>query len=208
MRPTRDGELVVVHDATLARTAGDPRRVDKMTRLELEQLPPPVRPLTLAQMLDRYRDSVPLLIELKDPEPHAEGLLVEDLERHGMIEAARVQVFDPVALRRLRVRAPRLRLASLHRRRPSARTLDGLARLATGVGVCHPRIDAALVAAAHARDLTISAWTVNSAAEIGRVLSLGVDGVITDAPAVAAAHVACWDARDQVGAEALLAEAV
>ena len=200
VRPARDGELVVIHDATLARTAGDPRRVDQLTRLELERLAPSVRPLTLGQMLGRYGDSVQLLIELKDPEPETEGLLVDSLERHGMIDAVRVQVFDALALRRLRLRAPRLSLTSLHRRRPSARTLDTTARLAGGVGVLHRRIDAALVSAAHARGLAISAWTVNSDAAIDRVLRLGVDGVITDAPDVAALRAAYWSERDEVAA--------
>ena len=195
VRITLDGELVVVHDATLARTAGDPRRVDSVTRAELEQLAPPVRPLMLAAVLERHARSARLLLELKDPEPRSEALLAEALERHGITDRLALQVFDLRALRRLRLRAPRLRLCSIHRRRPSARTLGAVARCATAVSVWHERVDAGVVAAAHARGLTVSAWTVNSPAAIDRMLAVGVDGLITDEPDIAAARVAVHGER-------------
>ena len=187
VRPTLDGELLVVHDATLARTTGDPRRVALVTRDDLEKLPPPTRPLTLAAVFERHGDSVRLLLELKDPAPHWEGLVIDAVERHGMTDRVELQLFGLPALRRLRLRAPRLRLSSLHWRRPSPRTLDAIARCATGVGVAHYAVDAGLVAAAHARGLTVSAWTVNSPSTIDRMLASGVDRLITDVPDLAVA---------------------
>ena len=189
VRATADGELLVVHDPTLARTAADPRRVDALTRAALDGLPPSVRPLTLDDVLQRHGGAARLLVELKDPEPRWEGLVVDAVERHGMADRVVVQSFDVAALRRLRLRAAHLPLASLHAGRPGSRTLDAVARCATGVGVWHQRVDAGLVAAAHARGLTVRAWTANSPAAIERVLALGVDGVITDVPDVAVAAV-------------------
>ena len=187
VRSTQDGELLVVHDATLVRTAGDVRRVATLARADVERLPPRVRPLSLAAVFERYGASVRLLVELKDPTPQWEGLVVDVVEQHGMADQVVLQVPGLPALRRLRLRAPRLALSSLHWRRPSSRALEAVARCATSVGVAHHAVDAGLVAAAHARGLAVSAWTVNSPATIHRVLSAGADGLITDVPDVAVA---------------------
>ena len=44
----------------------------------------------------------------------------------------------------------------------------------------------AFVAAAHAHDLAIHVWTVDDAAEMARLLAMGVDGIVTDRPTVLA----------------------
>ena len=187
IRPTLDRQLLVIHDQTLARTAGDVRSVAALTRADIERLPAAVRPLTLAAVLERYGGTIRLLLELKDPAPHWEGLVVDAVERHGIADRVALQAFGVPALRRLRLRAPGLHLSSLHWRRPSSRTLDAVSRCATSVGVAHHAADPGLVAAAHARGLAVSAWTVNSRATIDRVLAAGVDALITDVPDVAIA---------------------
>ncbi len=193
VRATADGELLVVHDQTLARTAGCPRRVDAMTRASLDELAPRLRPLTLDAVLERYGRAARLLVELKDPEPWWEGRVIEAVERHRMAGRVELQSFDLRALRRLRLRAPHLPLASLHLGRPGSRALDAAARCAGAIGVRHDRMDAPLVAAAHARGLAVRAWTVNTPFTIHRALALGVDGAITDVPDVAVEAVrAAW----------------
>jgi glycerophosphoryl diester phosphodiesterase len=185
VRSTADGELVVVHDATLLRTARDPRRVDALTRRDLAALPTAGRPLALADVVARYGRSTGYLLELKDPTPTWERRVVELVHRHGLAGRVVVQSFDVRALRRLHESAPWLPCASLHRRPPARRALDALASFAAGIGVRHQHADPGLVAAARERGLAVRAWTVNSPGALARVAALGVDGVITDVPDLA-----------------------
>jgi glycerophosphoryl diester phosphodiesterase len=41
------------------------------------------------------------------------------------------------------------------------------------------------VAAAHALGLEVHVWTINDAAEMSRLLDMGIDAIMTDFPAVA-----------------------
>ena len=80
------------------------------------------------------------------------------------------------------------RLGVRRRRVPEeARDLRGVATFATGIGPWYRHVDVSLVAAVHAQGLAIRPWTVNQPAAIEHLLALGVDGVITDVPDVAAA---------------------
>ena len=185
VRATACGALVVVHDPTLLRTAGVDARVDGVRLADVE---PAARPLTLDAVLERYGARTRYLVELKDPEPSWAGAVAAAIDRHGLGDRCVAQSFDVPALRRLRTEAPWLACAPLLAGRPlTGRRLDGLARWASGIGVWHRLLTPRVVAAAHARGLAVRGWTVNAPGEIGRLLALGADGVITDVPGVAVA---------------------
>ena len=45
-------------------------------------------------------------------------------------------------------------------------------------------VDEAFVGRAHAEGLAVHVWTINDAAEMRRLVALGVDGIISDTPSV------------------------
>jgi glycerophosphoryl diester phosphodiesterase len=47
-----------------------------------------------------------------------------------------------------------------------------------------PVVDARFIARAHELDLQVHIWTIDDAAEMDRLLDLGVDGIMTDRPSV------------------------
>ncbi len=186
IRATADGTPVVLHDPTLARTAGDPRPVARVTDRELARLGPALRPLALEAVFARYGTRTRYLVEIKDVEPAGEEAVVAVIARHGLGDHVTIQSFGPAILRRIRRMDPALPLAPLftpwttpgHIRR----RLDRMAAFACGISPCATSVDASLVAAAHARWLSVRVYTVNDEPTMRRLLALGVDGIITDAP--------------------------
>jgi glycerophosphoryl diester phosphodiesterase len=186
VRATADGQLVVLHDRTLLRTAGDPRAIDRISAAALAALDPVVRPPTLCAVLDRYAGAAPRwLVELKDGTPACAQAVAAALAQRGLADRAVVQSFDVRALMRLRSLAPALAVAPLYTRAPSARRLRRVAAFAVAIGVRHTAVDRPLLLLAHACELAVRAWTANGPAELERLITIGVDGVITDAPDVA-----------------------
>jgi glycerophosphoryl diester phosphodiesterase len=180
IRCTADGEIVVLHDATLKRTARDPRRVSSITGAEAREL----GVLTLDAVLSRYGDRTRYLIEIKDRHHACGSRLVEAIARHGLADRVVVQSFDRLALRAMRRTGAALPLAALSRWVvPAANVRRGLHRTTmTAVVPWHTHVDAALVDAAHARGVAVYAYTVNEEAEMERLVGVGVDAVISDRP--------------------------
>jgi glycerophosphoryl diester phosphodiesterase len=190
VRCARDGELVLVHDPTLERTAGDPRPVEALTSAALARLDESTRPPGFEAFLERYAGTARLLIDLKDPSPEWEEAVVEAIDRHGLHGRVVVQSFDLDALRRLHATAPWQPFAPLVPREAAPMdVLAAAAPFAEGIGPWHGAVDAALVDAAHAAGLAVRPWTVDDPAEMRRLLALGVDAIVTNAPDVGAAAV-------------------
>lgn len=191
---TADGDVVLFHDATLERLAGDPRAVSEVSTLELTRLFADHGGLmTVADALDAFPDTR-FNIDVKTAAaavpigplvaPHAHRVLLTSFsESHR--RAALASVLRAGATIRpatsggsaviLRLRT----LSALHL--SPARLLAGIDAVQIperhrGVRVLTP----ALVRAAHACDVEVHVWTINDSAEMTRLIAAGVDGIVTD----------------------------
>ncbi|WP_406860252.1 glycerophosphodiester phosphodiesterase family protein [Streptomyces sp. HUAS MG47] len=220
VRRTRDGELVVVHDETLARTTDveqrypgrAPWRVRDFTAAEIATLDAGSwfgerwageRVPTLREYLDRLdAHGQRLLLEVKNPElyPGIEADILRVLGREGWLERRHVryglvvQSFGAAALKAVRAQRPDVVTGFLGT--PAVADLPAYAAFTDQIHPSRTTVTADYVAAVHALKgahgvpLRVSAWTVNDAADARRVAGLGVDGIITDRPDVIAAAVA------------------
>ena len=184
VRLTADATLVAVHDATLARTTGDPRRVDAV---RLGDLPPEIRPLTLDAVLERYGDGTRYLLDLKDPRAPVERMVADAVIRRGLRDRVEIQTFDRRSLRRARAASLAQLYPPVIRREAVVRDMGRVASFANAIGPLSSVVDRAVVEAAHRRRLRVQPYTVNDAAEMRRLLDLGVDALITDRPDLARA---------------------
>jgi glycerophosphoryl diester phosphodiesterase len=188
VRMTADGLLVVHHDDTLA---GRDRPISAMLRAEIRETAPDVPDLDAA--LDVCRPMW-VDVEIKNDPRDADW----DEERriaHQMTEACAghdvvVTSFDPVSVEI--AAAAGLRTGLLLARGVDPATAAGLAADAghrfllphhsTLAGAAGPHI----IAAARAAEIEVAVWTVDEPDDIARLAALGVGGIATNAPDVAA----------------------
>ncbi|BBG01120.1 MULTISPECIES: glycerophosphodiester phosphodiesterase [Pseudonocardia] len=200
LQRTADGHLVLLHDSTLARTtdvatvfpdrAGEP--VGGFTLAELKRLDAgswfgPAfageRIPTLAELLARIGDRAGLLIELKDPASYP-GIEQQVADGIGAPRADLVvQSFDHDAMRRFAAVAPDVPAGWLFGTRPTEAELDAAAAVADQINPSFRVTDAELVTAVRARGMETGVYTVNSEADMRRMIDAGVHRIITDVPA-------------------------
>lgn len=191
---TRDGVLVVLHDATLDRVRGRSGFVRDASLDELKALDvgawfgPSWRGLrvpTLEEVFGRYGSATRYYVEMKDPELYAgmEEALVRTIDGHGLGRDAVVLSFSAPGLHRVHDLDPAQPVLRLYpERAPIARTVPDSALYATGIGVAVEDVDAALVERAWAAGLDVLVYTADSFAEMRALADLGVDAVVTNFP--------------------------
>jgi glycerophosphoryl diester phosphodiesterase len=182
-----DGQLVVIHDATLKRTTNGKGRVAKKSFAYLRSLDAGSgeRIPALAEILNAVNRRGVINIELKGPHTAAPvaALISDYVKRHGWSFADfLVSSFDHKRIREVKERCPDVRIGALISRVPR-----GLAMFAERLGAWSVHVDKRhvtpkLVADAHGRGLKVFAFTVNEPREIARMKTFGVDGVFSDFP--------------------------
>jgi glycerophosphoryl diester phosphodiesterase len=206
---TRDGALVLMHDTTLVRTTNvrevfpgrGPWRVADFTLDELRRLDvgswkggafagEPVA--TLTDALEVISASgAGLLLELKAPDlyPGVVSDVVATLrERPDIVGSAAatgrlvVQSFSFAAMKEHKTQAPEIPVGLLGL--PSRQNLPALGTWADQVNPSHFAVDRAYVDLVHRLGMRCLVWTVNHSYLMRRALRAGVDGVITNRPAV------------------------
>ena len=176
------------------------------TQLQLPGTRMPTLSAVLGLVAAYAADNVRLHVELKsDPtQPHLTAdpvefteLVLAELDRHDRLGGSTLLSFDWRILAAARDLAPALpRFALLERRTWHRTWLGGLdprdfdddlvaAAHAAGATTISPHrvlIDDRLMAAASAHAMPVVAWTVNDPDEAGRLIDLGVSGIVTDYP--------------------------
>ncbi|MFF4369605.1 glycerophosphodiester phosphodiesterase [Streptomyces sp. NPDC001594] len=185
VRLSKDGVLVVLHDAEVDRTTDGAGAVADLTLAELRELDAGhgERVPVLEEVLDAVR--IPLQVSVQDQA--AAGALVELLLRADLAARVEVASADAQLLAEVARRVPGARTA-LRVERPGADPgeLVGLARAAGAAAVAADvrRLSLEAVEAAHAAGLRVTGWSVNSLDLLRLARALQLDGAATDFPEV------------------------
>ncbi|HZA04117.1 MAG TPA: glycerophosphodiester phosphodiesterase [Propionibacteriaceae bacterium] len=212
---TLDGELVVMHDETVDRTTDGTGRINELSYAEIQQLDAGydfttdngatyawrgrgVTVPTLSQIYAEFPDR-PVNIEIKKGDrPGVEERVA------AAIEAAGAQS-RTLVVSQSRATIQRFREVSNHQVATATSTLELLGywllsllhltwlidppfqalqppEYYKGIPIVTPR----LVRAAHRQNLRVDVWTIDEEADMRRLLSYGVDGIMTDRPDVLA----------------------
>ncbi|XVU23808.1 glycerophosphodiester phosphodiesterase [Actinoplanes sp. CA-054009] len=188
---TTDGVPVVFHDSSLLRLTGTAGRIGALSWPDLRTVR--VGGAAAIPRLDEVLDAWPTIRFNVDVKADAgAGPTVEAVRRAGAAERVLLASFSDRRLARLRALADpgvatsmgpasvaRLRLASLLGVRLKLPPSIAAAQVPARQGRVTV-VDRRFVETAHRSGLQVHVWTVDDPAEMGRLLGLGVDGIMTD----------------------------
>ncbi len=216
VRLSRDGVVVVHHDATLDRTTNGHGPLSDRTARELGELDAGFRfevdgafPLRgtgiriprLSDVLTRFPDSRHI-VEIKADDHDLAKATIDVIRGAGAVHRIIIGSFHTAPLETVRGLEPRLHTGAskgeirrelvwsalrLWRHHPAFRTLQ-VPEERGGVRVVSRRF----IAAAHRNGVEVWVWTVNRLDDIIRLLDWGADGIMTDRPDVAVPAVQRW----------------
>ncbi len=199
VRLSRDEEVIVLHDRTLQRTttgngAARNYRLDEIRRFDAGSWFHPSfaseRVPTLREVLTTVGSRLWVNIEIKSDWLHREppGLLeqrvIDTIRAAGVTESVMVSSFDHRLVREIKRREPALVTGLLYNLyRDFGRLPSTLARgTDASVFVCaRHELRRAWIDDAHHHGLAVFVYTLNSAPHVRRMISYGVDGVLSNA---------------------------
>ena len=206
---TADGVPVVMHDDTADRTTNGSGPIQSFTLEELRGLDAghtwssddgqtfPYRGQgitvpTVEEVFAAFPD-VPLNIEIKQEEPSMVASFCQLIRDHDLVDQVLVASFHEETIDEFRATCPEVATSTGTSETVALFVLSRLFLESTygapaeaaqvpeyrsGLHVLAPRF----IDAAHNRNLEVHAWTINDEDDMQRMISLGVDGIITDYP--------------------------
>ncbi len=182
---TRDGELVVIHDATTARVAEEKVKVRRagLARLQAVDLKGGHQVPTLEEVLNLVAHRIPLNLELK-----AKGTgvaLARFLTRRSLWEGLLVSSYKAKEVEGFHRLCTRVPVARIYTRI----SVEDVARNARAghysIHVDHRYLKEKTVKLAHRLGLRVFTFTVDEPQEMVKLFSWRVDGIFTNDPAQA-----------------------
>lgn len=189
---------IVIHDATLDRTTNArtlwpgtekipvaSKSLDELRTLDagtwFHEKFADARLSTLAEAVEVIAAGACLMIERKAGDADA---CLRVLHERSAIDRVVVQAFDWAFIERCRAISPDVVLGALGDKQATTEKLDQAQKLgAAVVGWDAKTLDAATIAAIHARGMKAWAWTVDDPDRARELIAAGLDGLISNVPA-------------------------
>ncbi len=192
VQETADGEVIVYHDSDFMKLAGVNLSVANSTLDQVNEIDigswfdaefAAARAPTLAATLRAVKGKSRLIIELKyyGHSVQLEQRVVDIVEQADMADDIMIMSLSLPGIQKLQALRPNWTVGIL-----AAQSAGNIAQLDVDFLAVSSRIATSqLVRRAGAAGKPVYVWTVNDAISMSRMLSLGVDGIITDEPALA-----------------------
>ena len=189
VQETLDGELVIIHDEDIKRITGHDGIISKMTLNELkmldfgegEKIP------TLEELVKRTKNRIKLNCEIK-----VKGItekVIKIFRKWDILNTTIVSSFIHEELLAIQKLTPSVRLASLEPT-PGTIKIDWIRKkemieycINNKLYAINPivmMVDQQFIDYAHANDIKVFPWTVDSRISIKKLIRLGADGIITN----------------------------
>lgn len=187
-----DGNVIVTHDSDFMKQAGVPLKVWNATPDDLAQIDigswfdpayAKARVPTLRDVLEAAKGRGRVLIELKyyGHDERLEERVARIVEETGMADDVMIMSLKRSGVAKMRALRPDWPMGIL-----AARAIGDLSALdAEFLAVNTGQVSGHLLRRAHATGKRVYVWTVDDPRAMSRMISMGVDGLITNKPALA-----------------------
>jgi len=192
VQETVDGQVVVVHDSDFMKLAGVDLKVWDGTLEQIQAIDvgswfapefADQRAPALIDVLQEAKGKAQVVIELKyyGHDQQLEQRVIDIVEQQGMVEEIAIMSLKYDSVQKVRKLRPEWETGLL-----SAQVLGNMSKLdvdflAVNMAMASP----AFIRTNQAAGKRVFVWTVNDKMSMFRMMSLGVDGIITDEPALA-----------------------
>lgn len=192
VQETADGEVVVIHDSDFMKLASVDLKVWEGTLAQLRDIDigswfdpqfSAERVPTLVEVLEAAKGKARVVIELKyyGHDQQLEQRVVDSVEQTGMTDQVAIMSLKYEGIQKIRALRPDWTIGLL-----SAKAIGNLASLDVDfLAVASSMATPGFIRRSHEQGKQVFVWTINDAVSLSRMMSLGVDGVITDEPALA-----------------------
>lgn len=203
LHATRDGVVVVHHDATVDRVTDGTGKISEMSFEELRALDAGyaftpdrgqsypyrgqgVRVATFREVLEAFPDAI-FSAEIKQSQPPIVDAVLAVLAETGMEDRVILVSFNDAVVREIREKNPRIVTGA------GTAEMVGFATLTMDEAQSYeppcpifqlPGVEADHLALAQRLGVQVQIWTINDAEEMRRLIEMGVDGIMTDDPAL------------------------
>jgi glycerophosphoryl diester phosphodiesterase len=192
VQESADGSVVVFHDRDFKRMGGSGRPIWELSDADIAAIDigswkspdfAAERAPLLSEVLFTCKDRSGVLIELKyyGRDQRLEERVIEVVEAAGMADQVMVMSLNHAGIRKIRQLRPQWRIGLL-----STVALGNVTRLDVDfLGLNARTTSRRLIEEADRRGIQVYVWTVNDPIDMAAQLGRGVDGLITDDPALA-----------------------
>lgn len=191
---SKDGSIVVCHDAKVNRTTTGRGPIVQLTTEELKQLDAGLwhsdryageRLPLLEEVFDLIPSFVSVNVEMKIDSSELRDGLIGLLRGRNMLDRVFVSSFHHEGLIRMKQAEPGLRIGLLIDKKPIMPE-DAMRKYGVELYSMHPHhklVNPKWMEQANRLGIRVYPWTVNAAPRMKELITLGVSGIITDFPA-------------------------
>jgi glycerophosphoryl diester phosphodiesterase len=193
VQETLEGEVVVIHDSDLKKIGGSSLKVFEASLADLQNVDigswknpsfSDQRVPTLQQVLALCKDRINIVIELKyyGREEHLEERVARLVEAADMQESIVIMSLSYPGVQKMKSLRPDWTVGLL-----SSVAIGDITRLEADFFAVNATFTSrAFIKHVQSRNRQVMVWTVNDPVSMSAMMSKGVDGIITDKPALAA----------------------
>jgi glycerophosphoryl diester phosphodiesterase len=181
VRKTKDGKLVVIHNADVNKTTNGEGAVNELTLTQIQKLvtDKDEHIPTLDDVLDSVGKRVKILVEIK--EKGTEKQILNLIQQKGLTGNVIVVSFHEESLKKVRELNSEIEtgLIYVRHKNPIQTALDVKAKYLLSL---YSFTHSANVKKAHENGLKMIVWTINKKEEVEEYKKKGVDGIASDRP--------------------------